>query len=94
VMLPLGSFLGVMLHDPRGNITPRNDPRGNNSNSNHRSNLQSSTYHGRLEAASTKTRSDDFARPSICTNSSVFILLLPSCSPLCDVINPVITPVM
>ena len=39
-------------------------------------------YHGKLEAASTKTRSLDLANPSIWTNSSVFILLLPSCSPL------------
>lgn len=39
-------------------------------------------YQGKLEAANTKTRSSDLARPSIWTSSSVFILLLPSCSPL------------
>lgn len=37
-------------------------------------------YHGKLEAASTNTRSSDRARPSIWINSSVFILRLPSCS--------------
>jgi hypothetical protein len=38
------------------------------------------TYHGKLEAAKRKTKSSVLDRPSICTNSSVFILLLPSCS--------------
>ena len=37
-------------------------------------------YHGKLEAASRNTKSSDRARPSICTSSSVFIRLLPSCS--------------
>ena len=40
------------------------------------------TYQGMLEAARTKTRSGDFASPSICTSNSVFMRLLPSCSPL------------
>lgn len=40
------------------------------------------SYHGRLEAAKTNTRSSERASPSICTRSSVFILRLPSCSPL------------
>ena len=43
-----------------------------------------SAYHGKLEAARTKTRSLDFASPSICTSSSVFMRRLPSCSPLYD----------
>lgn len=37
-------------------------------------------YQGRLEAANRNTRSSDLANPSICTNSSVFMRLLPSCS--------------
>ena len=37
-------------------------------------------YQGMLEAARRKTRSSLFAKPSIWTNSSVFIRRLPSCS--------------
>ena len=37
-------------------------------------------YQGKLEAAKRNTRSSDLANPSICTNSSVFMRLLPSCS--------------
>jgi hypothetical protein len=37
-------------------------------------------YQGMFEAAKRNTRSSLFAKPSICTSSSVFILLLPSCS--------------
>ena len=44
------------------------------------------TYHGRLEAAKRKTRSSVFAKPSICTNNSVFIRRLPSCSLLIYII--------
>ena len=40
------------------------------------------THQGRLDAASTNTRSLDLASPSIWTRSSVFILRLPSCSEL------------
>ena len=38
------------------------------------------SHHGRLEAASRKTRSLDFESPSIWTRSSVFMRRLPSCS--------------
>lgn len=46
------------------------------------SSVFSPTHQGRFEAARTNTRSLERARPSIWTRSSVFILLLPSCSPL------------
>ena len=39
-------------------------------------------YHGRFDAANRKTKSSDLESPSICTSNSVFILRLPSCSPL------------
>ena len=42
--------------------------------------LQTIQYHGRFEAAKRNTKSSDRAKPSICTKSSVFIRLLPSCS--------------
>lgn len=43
-------------------------------------------YHGKLEAAKRKTKSSVLDRPSICTKSSVFILLLPSCSLLMKIV--------
>lgn len=56
------------------------DKNWNNLGKNIQSTIQTIQYHGRFEAAKRNTKSSDRAKPSICTKSSVFIRLLPSCS--------------